>query len=399
VRLAELLIKRSLFNQARVEVNSALKAKEEEGARIPERLQQYTSTEWYNRANADDNNIGFYYENKGIAEEFIFRDYPWLKACLGDTYTVPAKPDKPRRKLYVETEKGIIEVVLSDRKFAATKRAAAGETVSVKGEWDSEKQFQVYLMEKRKSEETFDIFEKKGGNILHTISEESGTVTGVKVAVIDKDLLEGVFYFSRPPKRVSFVEGAPVWVKTYRRTEPSKGLGMQQQTRTQILAFWQRGEGSLWDCYLPYVGVVDHINREKGVVHCFVDQNIDAVIKRQLLPNTVTVGAKLELRLRKVEKQVEGRFRPEVYYTVISCTITDKEPTYRILKDFAGIIMESGNVGFVDDVFIDAQMMENFGKNVYKVKGTAIQSYNKKKGTWGWKAILLQEDRPIKAKE
>ena len=71
---------------------------------------------------------------------------PWLDGCLGETFTIPDKPDKPRRKLFIKLPKEIIEVVVSDRKFNTSRNYREGNPIKVKGEYDKEKKFQVYLV-------------------------------------------------------------------------------------------------------------------------------------------------------------------------------------------------------------------------------------------------------------
>ena len=49
-----------------------------------------------------------------------------------------------------------------------------------------------------------------------------------------------------------------------------------------------------------------------------------------------------------------------------------------------------GSFGFADDVFIDNSLMQEHEiEHGSFVNGTAIINYNKKKGSWGWKAIKI----------
>ena len=59
--------------------------------------------------------------------------------------SVPDKPDKPRRKLFIKLFKEIIEVVVSDRKFNTSRNCKEGDSIRAKGEYDKEKHFQIYL--------------------------------------------------------------------------------------------------------------------------------------------------------------------------------------------------------------------------------------------------------------
>lgn len=73
----------------------------------------------------------------------------------------------------------------------------------------------------------------------------------------------------------------------------------------------------------------------------------------------------------------------------MSCSLTQQEPTENILKSFSGIINTKGEVGFVDDVFIDANLMQEHYEYATTINGIAIINYNKKKGVWGWRAVKI----------
>ncbi|MGZ3888790.1 MAG: hypothetical protein ACXVBP_15250, partial [Flavisolibacter sp.] len=150
-----------------------------------------------------------------------------------------------------------------------------------------------------------------------------------------------------------------------------------------------RGDGSPWDCFPAYIGVVDHINREKGMIHFIVNQQIDGVIRFNQIKGNVEVGSKLQLKLKKVEKTKAGSYKSESYYTVLTGSLTEKAPTHNILKSFSGVISANESIGFVDDVFIDASLMKEHYEYASMVNGIAVISYNKKRCSWGWKAIKI----------
>lgn len=74
----------------------------------------------------------------------------------------------------------------------------------------------------------------------------------------------------------------------------------------------------------------------------------------------------------------------------MTCSITQREPTENLLKSFNGIVNLSGSVGFADDVYIECSIIEEHEiEDGNFVNRTAILNYNKKKGTWRWKAIKI----------
>jgi len=69
---AELLIKKELWSEAKCEIASAIKTKEEEGTKISEKLREHQQKEWFKNASNKKNNIDYYNSQKQLAEEFIF---------------------------------------------------------------------------------------------------------------------------------------------------------------------------------------------------------------------------------------------------------------------------------------------------------------------------------------
>jgi hypothetical protein len=53
----------------------------------------------------------------------------------------------------------------------------------------------------------------------------------------------------------------------------------------------------------------------------------------------------------------------------------------------------SNGLGFTNsDVFIDRPLIEKYNiENDAKVAGKAVINFNKKRATWGWKALSIEE--------
>src|ERR1035437_8150210 len=56
IKFAELLIQKELWNEAKYEIDTAIKTKENEGARVPDRLRNYQGNEWYKIATKNNSN-------------------------------------------------------------------------------------------------------------------------------------------------------------------------------------------------------------------------------------------------------------------------------------------------------------------------------------------------------
>ena len=385
-KFAELLIQRELWSEAKFEIISAIRAKETEGAKVSDRLRDYQQKEWFKNAAEKRSNNDFYSSHKQLAEEFIFHSLPWLDSCLGETFTIPDKPDKPRRKLFIKLSKEVIEIVVSERKFNTSRNYKQGESIRVKGEYDKEKIFQPYLLEKRATQDSWDLFEWHSGNIIQAIKNDRDKITAWRVsAVVGEQMKEGIIDVQDITTKFPIKEGVPVFVKLYQKekTRSMFSFSAEKESRVHILALSERTDGNLWDSFPENIGIVDHINEEKGIAHFIINKKIDSIIKLNQLKEKVEIGSKVLVKLKKVTKDRDS------YYTVLSCSLTQQESTENILKSFSGIINTKGEVGFVDDVFIDANLMQEHYEYATTINGIAIINYNKKKGAWGWRAIKI----------
>ena len=117
LKFIEILINEGLWKEAKVEINIVIQTKLTEAKGIPEKISMYQTREWYKSTLAEKNNFEFYYSQKHNAEEFVFHSLPWFDAYIGESFTIPDKPNKPRRKLFIKLTEEVIEIVISDKKF------------------------------------------------------------------------------------------------------------------------------------------------------------------------------------------------------------------------------------------------------------------------------------------
>lgn len=395
-KFAELLIQKELWSEAKFEISSAIVAKETEGAKVSDKLRDYQQKDWYKNAPDKKSNNDYYNSNKQLAEEFIFHPLPWLDSCLGEPFTIPDKPDKPRRKLFIKHSKEIIELVISDRKFNTSRNYKEGDSIRVKGEYDKEKSFQIYLLEKRTSQSNWDLFDWHSGNVVQAIKNEAGKVTAWRIsAVVGEQMKEGIIDMPDISEKFQIKEGLPVFVKLYQKEKPRSmySFSSEKESRVHIFSISERPEGKLWDSFQEQVGIVDHINHEKGIAHFIINKRLDSIMKLQQLKEKVEIGTKLSVRLKKVSKDGES------YYTVLTCNVTNQEPTENLLRAFDGRVEISGSAGFADDVYIERELINEHKINDNDiVKGIAILNYNKKRLKWGWKSIKIESVTPNEVK-
>ena len=398
VKFAELLIQKELWSEAKFEITSAIKTKEaEEGGRVSDRLRDYQKTDWYKNAVEKKSNNDFYHSHKQLAEEFIFHSLPWLDSCLGGTFTIPEKPNKLRRKLFIKLPKEIIEVVVTDRKFNTSRNYREGDSIRLKGEYDKENIFQTYLLDMRTAKESWDLFEWNNGNIIQALKDDADKITGWRVsAVVGNSIKEGIIDLKDIKAKFPVKEGVPVFVKLYQKEKPQSRFSFSQEKepRVNILSISERKEGELWDTLPVSIGVIDHINKDKGVAHFIVSKQIGNLIKLNDLKEEIEIGSKLALKLKRVLK---GR---EAYYHVLNFKVTQQEPTETLLRPFSGMIELSGSIGFADDVYIDSSLISEYEiQDGSFVNGTAILNYNKNKDRWGWKAINISTNIAVEENE
>lgn len=294
LKMIKILINNELWNEAKTEINIITESKKLEDKPIPNDILTYQNTEWYQKSEIRKSNFDYYQQNKQLAEEFIFSSLPWTDACLGQSFTLPDKPNKPRRKIFIQGSNSIIEISVSDKKFNTIKYKE-GSPIKIKGEY-IERAFQPYLLERRTGNEFWDIFAEK-------------------------------------------------------------------------------------------VGVIDHINHEKGFIHILINQRIDCIIKFEDIKGKFYIGSNVAVRLKETKKGIE------TFYKVLTSKLTDKETDNAIQKNFKGTIRISGAIGFTDDIFIENRLISEHQINENEIIcGVAILNYNKKKSTWGWKAISIVKE-------
>jgi len=295
--LAELLIKQQCYGEAKVEIDLVTQSKLTQGQNLSESIQQYQQQSWYQQATPKENNRAFYIANKGLAEEVLFQDLPWLSANCGEDYTKPDEPGLTRVKLYFKTTR-LEEVSLKDKTYRLTRRFKLGAPVQIKAEPSGER-WQVYVVEKR--------------------------------------------------------------------------------------------EGTFWDCFPEYVAVIDHVNREKKLAHFLVNTRIEGIIRladRHPWPQEYQV-----VKLRLKSRLKDGK----TIYEVLHWQLTDSRPDEAIYRPFDGTlsVQPGRSFGFVDDIFVDATLLLESGlldAVQVRVRGNALISYDKKKGKWGWKAIMIKRN-------
>lgn len=386
-KFAELIIEKEHWNEAKYEISTVIKIKEAEGIKISERLLELQQSEWYKNAKKLVSNSELYTKYQNLAEDFILESLPWLDTCIGESFVIPDKPDIPKRKLFVKYDNKVIEVITPDRKLNHKNNLISGDACSIKGEFNNSKFFHVYSTKDRNSSEKWDIFEWKEGNIVNSYINEKNNTKIWRISFIDNGVMkEGILNEQNISFSSKLIDGLPVFVKFYQSESQKDTYSFkdERKVRADILTIKERPNGILWDSFTDRIGIIDHINKEKGIAHFIVSKEIGGIFKLDLLNAVIEIGNFVKVKVKKIKKD------SETYYIALTCNLTNDKSSEDLLRPFSGSVEISNYIGFADNVFIDSSFIDsNNLEEGDEISGTAILNYNKKKNKWGWKAIKI----------
>jgi hypothetical protein len=100
-KMAELLIARQLYNEARTEIGLAIDVRNVKGWRIPGEVISWQEQEWYKKAKSQKSNLHFYKQFVPLAESILFSDIP-EEAVIVE---------------FINSDKQILNFIASESKF------------------------------------------------------------------------------------------------------------------------------------------------------------------------------------------------------------------------------------------------------------------------------------------
>lgn len=390
IRLAQLLIDIEKPAEAKYEIDNAIKARLDEGYKVSTLLTNYAQQEWYLKTKSTDTNIDFYRSNKRIAEEILFEDLPWIKANLGEQYTLPDKPDKPRRKLYVSfAENQVEEISTNAIKIKSLKNKTIGVSLRIKAEKDKDGRTKIYLIEPRDSECTFDVLSRYDGNITKIKRNDKNEIEAINFLFVDGEKsiewnTKKINLFDR--NKLTVGEPVRIAISLKKKEEKDKVYSFRTVIKNvyDVHEVQYRSEGFLFDTIPDKIGVVDHINTEKGIAHFIVNKKVEGIVKSGICKEEIKVGDIISIKI------IEIKGEKGAYFQALTCKKTDQEPESGVVKRFSGQFEGNDNFGFADDVYIPKHLIESSRIQPGDlISGTAIISYNKKRSQWGFTAISM----------
>lgn len=170
VKIAQRMIERNDLAAAKREIETVIRSKENEGHKIPEAAAGIASQAWFAQTQTALSNRGFYQAHAPNGEALLFSELPWLEANAGEHYTIPGKEDKPKRKIFLKTSSVPIEVSIPESKIKQ-KKLSPGDAVRVKGEFDGDQRFKIFVIENRDSASAWDVFPETIGVVDHVNHE------------------------------------------------------------------------------------------------------------------------------------------------------------------------------------------------------------------------------------
>jgi hypothetical protein len=223
------------------------------------------------------------------------------------------------------------------------------------------------------------------------INANSGSIFTVPGTEGRKEKVKRKLYISDPyfPVEVSIPESK---FKFKNRTQ-GEGLRLKgefdDRARFQVYLIEERDLGLRWDIFPETIGVVDHVNSNKRLIHFIVSRDIGGIVPFSELSENFREGDAISLRLSSYASE-KGRA-----YHVVSAAATNKSPSSLVKKEFCEVVRLSNGMGFTEnDIFVSPSLVEEYQiEDGRKLSGTALLSYNKKRSSWGWRASSIEYGR------
>lgn len=147
-----------------------------------------------------------------------------------------------------------------------------------------------------------------------------------------------------------------------------------------------RPDGEFWDVTPAIIGIVDHVNHSKKLLHFIIDKKHDGVIRFSELNEEFSIGDPISVRLAEYRAGEETRIR------ILEAKRTAGPLPSHLLKTFEekASIMDAGFGKTESGIFLPPQLVEEAGLvDGQVVEGEAIISFDKKWSRWGWSALRV----------
>ncbi|WP_417419518.1 DUF7017 domain-containing protein [Hoeflea sp.] len=211
---------------------------------------------------------------------------------------------------------------------------------------------------------------------------ESFTIEGEK-----RKTLRRLYISGKPMAREITVPERALRLKDLKSGQPIRikaDIGASISDRTKLYTAALRDDGVFHDTLHEITGVVDHVNFQKGVLHVIASREIEGVISLSDL--NASVGDHIALRVARFSTRKGVRTR------VVTAAPTDAELDETVCRRFRTTVRISNGMGFTDDgIFIPPDIVRCHDlQDDELVSGRAVINFNKRKSSWGWKAMTIE---------
>lgn len=145
-----------------------------------------------------------------------------------------------------------------------------------------------------------------------------------------------------------------------------------------------------WDIIAPKIGVVRHVNEEKGVTSVALGRDAFCLVHHDRFPEMKCIPPGTIVAIKAQHDDRRDMLR------ALSFSITEETPPSSFCRQFAGrlSVNNSGLFGFADhDVYVPGELIGPNGlTDGDLIKGLAVMEFNKKRSQYGWRAVLVAKD-------
>lgn len=172
--------------------------------------------------------------------------------------------------------------------------------------------------------------------------------------------------------------GAPIQVQIEASpNEPGK---------TMLHRIRARPDGSQNDVVTEVIGVIDHVNHAKELFHFIVAKGVDGTLPLRQFSGRAEIGQAVAVRMVRYHDRKGPRTR-----TLSAAPSTQAVPP-SVLRPFREGVEVRNGLGFTcTGVFIPPDIVAAAAvADGATVDGVAVINFDKKRNTWGWKAIKAE---------
>jgi hypothetical protein len=177
----------------------------------------------------------------------------------------------------------------------------------------------------------------------------------------------------------NIMPGTPIKVRMERDRDP--------RGRITVVSLGARNEGRPHDVFRETIGVIDHVNAAKGVLHFIVSTSAQGVVGLADFGRDALPGNGIAVKLATFHSRTGPCVR------VLSAVATDQVPGPEVRQEFRDRVRVGNGMGFTDgSIFIPPDLVTAHQiEDGDFVSGVAGLTYNRKRSQWGWKALLVED--------